>query len=220
MKKLLLIFLLFGLFSCMESDIEEVEPEQPEQPEQLGQYGQPEQSGQSEQQNIVTDVYGVQYPSLDPWVIYCGPGWGRKMCHFLHKYDGTIWADAGNYYSDFSDIKFSNFYNPYFISFFNLDSIASYCEGWKIGETTYNGIKWNIEIKRDQEDILWFDYDYYGSGEEIEYTITYKYQVIDGLLHFSSTDGQTFIFHPSDKNYSEDLIGSGEIIKLEGCMFY
>ncbi len=208
MKKLLLLFLLFGLFSCMGKDIEPFEP------------GQSGQSGGQYGPNIVTDVYGVQYPSLDPTVIYCGPGWGAKMCHFLHKHDGTVWADAENYYSDFSDIKLSNFWGLHFISFFNLDSTTSYCEGWKLGETTYDGIKWNIKIRKDQEDAFWFDYDYYGSSQEIEYTITYKYEVIDGLLHFSSTDGQAFIFHPSEKNYSENFVGTGEIIESEGCLFY
>ena len=43
-------------------------------------------------------------------------------------------------------------------------------------------------------------------GQEIEYTITYKYKVIDGLLHFSNSEGQEFIFHPSVKNYSRELI--------------
>lgn len=207
MKKILLLFLFFGLFSCSESDIEPFEPVQ---------------SGQSGHQDIVTDASGREYPFLDPNVLsYCGPGWGRKFCRFLDKYEGTIWADAENYYSDFSDIKFSNFSdNEYFISFLALDSIASYCEGWKLGETTYDGKKWNIKIKKDKEDVLWFDYDYYGSSEEIEYTITYKYEVIEGLLNFSSTDGKTFIFNPSERNYSEDIIGTDEIIKLEGCMFY
>ena len=59
---------------------------------------------------------------------------------------------------------------------------------------------------------IWFDYDYYGFSEEIEYTITYKYEVIDGLLHFSRTK--------IDKNYSKDFIDTGEIIVSEGCMFY
>jgi len=176
------------------------------------------------QQDVATDASGLQYPYLDPTVIsYCSPGWGRKFCRFLRKYDETIWADAENYYSDFSDIKFSNFNgDAYFISFFNLDSIASYCEGLKLGETTSDGIKWNIKIKKDQEDVLWFQYDYYGSSEKIEKTITYKYEVIDGLLHFSSTEGegQTFIFHPSERNYSEDSVDTDEIIRLEGCMFY
>ncbi|WP_271766798.1 hypothetical protein [Aquimarina algiphila] len=203
MKKLLLLFIFFGLFSCTESDKEQFEPEQPEQ------------------LDIVTDVYGVQYPSLDPSVIYCGPGQGAKMCRFLNKYDETIWADTENYYSDFSDIKFSSFTgHPFFISFFNFDSTVSYCEGWKKGETTYDGMKWNINFKRDQEDVLWFDYEYYGSSTEIEYTITYKYEVIDGLLHFSSTDGKTFIFHPSQRNYSKDIVETDEIILLKGCIFY
>ncbi|MEM6767914.1 MAG: hypothetical protein AAF655_23470 [Bacteroidota bacterium] len=205
MKKLLLLFLSVVLFSCSESDIEEFEPRQ-----------------QDTATDVVTDRSGREYPFLDPNVIsYCGPAWGRKFCRFLDKYEETIWADTENYYSDFSDIKFSNFsYNGHFISFFNLDSAASYCDGWKLGETTYDGIKWNIKIKKDQEDVLWFDYEYYGSSEEIEYTLTYKYEVIDGLLHFSSSEGQTFIFNPSEKDYSIDVIETGEIIRLEGCMFY
>ena len=205
MKKLLLLLLFFVLFSCLESDLES----------DIDQF-------EPVQQDIVTDRSGRQYPFLDPNVIsYCGPGWGRKFCRFLYKYDGTIWADAENYYSDFSDIKFSSFSdNAYFISFFNLDNIASYCEGWKLGETIYDGIKWNIKIKKDQEDVFWFDYDYYGASEEIEYTITYKYEVIDGLLNFSSSEGQTFIFYPSERNYSEEFVDTGEIIKLDGCLFY
>lgn len=207
MKKLLLLLLVFGLFSCSERSKEQFDSGP---------------SGQSEWQDFVTDASGQEYPFLDPSVIsYCGPGRGRKFCRFLDKYDGTIWADEENYFSDFSDIKFSNFTdNEYFISFFNIDSITSYCEGWKLGETTYDGIKWNIEIKRDQEDVLWFRYDYFGSGEEIEYSITYKYEVIDGLLNFSSTEGQAFVFYPSVKNYSEYLLDTGEIVRIEGCMFY
>jgi hypothetical protein len=67
---------------------------------------------------------------------------------------------------------------------------------------------------------LWFRYDYFGSSEEIEYSITYKYEVIDGLLNFSSTEGQAFVFYPSGKNYSEYLLDTGEIVRIEGCMFY
>ena len=137
---------------------------------------------------------------------------------FLSNYDGTIWADSENYYSDFSDIKFSN--SEYFISFFNLAVDASYCEGWKKGETVYDGVKWNIDITKDEENVFWFDYDYYGFSEEIEYSITYKYEVIDGLLNFSSSNDQTFIFNPSERNYSKDFIDTGEIIELEGCSFY
>lgn len=205
MKNLLLLFLFLGLFSCMEREVE-LAPIQPEE---------------SDCSNVVTDANGLKYPGLaPPSYQYCGPGWGRKMCRFLRKYNGTEWTDAENYYSDFSDIKFSNFLgDEHFISFYNIDSIASYCEGWKLGETTNDRIKWNIKIKVDEEDVLWFDYQYYGYGEEVEYKITYKYEVIDGLLNFSSSDGQTFIFHPSEKNYSLDTLDAGNIIRLEGCFF-
>ena len=137
---------------------------------------------------------------------------------FLSKYDDTMWADTENYYSDFSDIKFER-HGPVFISFFNIDNDISYCKGWKKEENIYDGIKWCIIIKKDEEDILWFDLDYYGSGQEIEYTITYKYEVINDLLHFSNSEDQSFIFHPSDKNYSRELIDTGEIIEQEGCLF-
>ena len=137
---------------------------------------------------------------------------------FLSKYDDTMWADTENYYSNFSDIKFERS-GPVFISFFNIDNDVSYCKGWKKEENIYDGIKWYITIKTDEEDILWFDLDYYGTGQEIEYTTTYKYEVIDGLLHFSNTEGQEFIFYPSDKNYSRELIDTGEIIEQEGCLF-
>ncbi|MEQ8906135.1 hypothetical protein [Ekhidna sp.] len=206
MKKLLLLFLFFGLFSCMESDRE--------------QYG-PDLSEKYKGQDIATDANGVQYPDLDPRRIYCSGGWGSKFCRFLRKYDGTIWADSENYYSEFSDIKFSNFFSTeYFISFFNIDSVTSYCDGWKLSETTYDGKKWKVEIKQDQWDILSFDYYYYGSSKEVQYVKSYTYEVIDGLLHFSSPDGETFIFHPSEKNYSKDLLETGKIIELEGCMFF
>ena len=138
---------------------------------------------------------------------------------FLSKYDDTMWADTDNYYSDFSDIKFERS-GPVFISFFNIDNDISYCKGWKKEENIYDGIKWFITIKKDEEDVLWFDLDYYGSNQEIEYTITYKYEVIDGLLHFSNTEDQEFIFHPSDKKYSRELIDTGEIIEQEGCLFF
>ena len=209
MKKFLLLILFFGLFSCMKSEITQ---------------------HWYENKNAAVDAQGLVYYFLDQSRLdYCA-GRSRKFCRFLDKYDGTIWADAENYYSDFSDIKFSN--NPYFISFFNLDNTASYCEGWKVGETAYDGKKWNIRIKRDEWDLFWFDYDYYGFSEEVEYTISYKYEVIDGLLNSSSTKFkkynakdlvdkvETFIFSPSEKNYSKDLVDTGEIIVFEGCMFY
>ena len=73
---------------------------------------------------------------------------------FLRKYDDTMWADTENYYSNFSDIKFERF-GPVFISFFNIDKDVSYCNGWKKEENIYDGIKWYITIKKDEEDILW-----------------------------------------------------------------
>ena len=45
-------------------------------------------------------------------------------------------------------------------------------------------------------------------------------KTIDSLLHFSNTEDETFIFHPSEKNYSKDFLDTEEIIELEGCMFY
>ena len=75
------------------------------------------------EQDIVTDASGVKYPGLEPPAYqYCGPGWGAKMCRFLNKYDGTVWTDSENYYSDFSDIKFQKFTaDRHFISFFNKE---------------------------------------------------------------------------------------------------
>ena len=180
-----------------------------------------------------TDVLQYQTWNLDPatfasgqqlparqqsYTRFCNPATlARKGCKFLSKYDGTMWADTENYYGDFSDIQFLN--SVYFISFFDINNNVSYCKGWRPGENTYDGIKWNIKIKKNEWDEFWFDYDYYGTSQEIEYTITYKYEVIDGLLHFSNTEGQEFIFHPSEKNYSRELIDTGEIIELDGCMF-
>jgi hypothetical protein len=198
MRKLFVSFLCLVMFSCLKSDIV--------------QYG-------SKNTDPATFASGQQLPvATRSYTNFCNPnGWGRKGCEFLAKYDGTFWADTENYYSDFSDIKFIN--NVYFVSFFNIDNDVSYCKGWKTGENTYDGIKWDIKITKDGWDILWFDYDYYGTSQEIEYSITYKYEVIDSLLHFSSTEGQEFIFHPSDKNYSRDFIDTGEIIELDGCTF-
>ena len=200
MKKLFLLLLSFIISSCIKSDIV--------------QYGK-------RNTNAPRDASGLQYSGLgggDDKLIICNPATlGRKFCRFFRKYDNTIWTDAENYYSDFSDIQFLN--DIYFISFFKIDKDVSYCKGWRPGENNYDGIKWNIEIKRDEEDIFWFDYDYYGTSNEIEYSMLYKYEVIDSLLHFSSSDDQNFIFIPSGKNYSEGFIDTREIIKLEGCTF-
>jgi len=197
MKKLFVMSLCIIIFSCFKTEIV--------------QYG-------TWNQDPATKVSGLQINSIPrQYNVFSG----KK---FLSKYDETMWADTENYFSNFSDIKFDidiRFFNAgeHFISFFNIDKEVSYCKGWKKGENTYDGIKWNITIKNDEWDILWFDYEYYGTSQEIEYTITYKYEVIDGLLHFSSSDNQTFIFSPSDKNYSKGLIDTGEIIEQEGCLF-
>ena len=170
-------------------------------------------------QDPATKVSGLQINAVQR---QNNGGSGKK---FLSKYDETMWADTENYFSSFSDIKFDidiRFFNAaeHFISFFNIGKDISYCKGWKKGENTYDGKKWNIKIKKDEWDILWFDYEYYGTSQEIEYTITYKYEVIDSLLHFSNSEGQKFIFHPSNKIYSRQSIDTGEIIEQEGCLFF
>ena len=191
MLRLLILFLCLSMFSCYKADVVQY---------------------QTWNLDPITKVSGLQVNRLQrQYNVFYGN-------RFLSKYDETMWADTENYYSDFSDIKFERS-GPVFISFFNIDKDVSYCNGWKKEENIYNGIKWYITIKKDEEDILWFDLDYYGSSQEIEYTVTYKYEVIEGLLHFSNTEGQKFIFHPSDKNYLRDLIDTGKIIEQEGCMF-
>ena len=80
-----------------------------------------------------------------------------KMCKFLSKYDDTMCADTENYYSEFSDIRFLN-YAQQFISFFYIGKDISYCKGFKKGENTTDGIKWNIKITKGEWDELWFDY--------------------------------------------------------------
>lgn len=121
--------------------------------------------------------------------------WGRKFCRFLANYDGTIWADSAHYYSEFSDIKFFNFTpDPYFISFFQLDSITSYCNGWKLGENSQDGLKWEIKIKKDEEDIFWFSVVHYDSNYALESSTLHKYEVIDGLLHFPPPMGKPLFF--------------------------
>ncbi len=199
MKKLFVTSLFIIMFSCFKTEII--------------QYG-------TANTDPATFASGQQLPTASAnYTMFCNPnGWGRKGCKFLSKYDDTIWADPENYYSDFSDIKFLN--DVYFISFLKINNDSSYCKGWKTGETAYDGIKWNIKIKKDEWDELWFDYDYYGASDEIEYSIAYKYEVIDSLLYFSNTDNQTFIFSPSNKNYSKDFLDTGKIIEQQGCMFY
>ena len=214
-KIYIVFFLCFILFSCLESDIKEIE-DLKATIEKL----------KSDLENIDVDKEDViilldslksRLEDLKEQIELENIS-KEGSSSFLSNYDGTIWADSENYYSDFSDVKFSN--NEYFISFFNLGVNTTYCEGWKKGETVYDGVKWNIKITKDEENVFWFDYDYYGFSEEVEYTISYKYEVIDGLLNFSSSNDQTFIFNPSERNYSRDFIDTGEIIELEGCTFY
>ncbi|MDC1049146.1 hypothetical protein OAQ80_06525, partial [Flavobacteriaceae bacterium] len=166
MKKLFVTSLCIIIFSCFKTEIV--------------QYG-------TANTDPAIFASGQQLPTASRnYTKFCNPnGWGRKGCKFLSKYDDTIWADAENYYSEFSDIKFLN--DVYFISFLNINNDSSFCKGWKTGETANDGIKWNIKIKKDEWDELWFDYDYYGASDEIEYSVTYKYEVIDSLLHFSNT---------------------------------
>jgi len=193
MKKLFVMSLCIIISSCFKTEIVQYE---------------------TWNRNPVTKESGLQVNSIQAQNFKFDGG------KFLFKYDETMWADTENYFSSFSDIKFENAGSGFFISFFNIDKDVSYCKGWKKEENTYGGKKWNIKMKNDEWDILWFDYEYYGTSQEIEYTITYKYEVIDGLLHFSNSDNQTFIFHPSDKNYSKDFVDTGEIIELQGCSFY
>ena len=202
MKKILFLFTILAFFSCSNGDVYQIN------------------TGETYDDAVIS-AGGAQYPGLNSSTIYCGPGWGRKMCHFLAKYNETLWADADNYYSDFSDIKFANFNgNEFFISFFDLDTVTTYCRGWKLGENTHDGKKWYIRLKKDQEDELWFDLEYYGTSDEIEYTVTHKYQVVDGSLHYSTTDGQTFVFEPSQRNYDPNAVGTDEVVVLDGCLFY
>ena len=202
MKRLYILFFGFFMFSCLKSDIVQ-------------------HIDANTDPAILPNGLTFNFLSANYNNIGCGPGWGRKGCYFLNKYNGTIWADSDNYYSAYSDIKFSLFQNDtHFISFFNIDSVSSYCKGWKKGETIQDGIKWNIRLKKDEWDEFWFDYQYYGASDEIEYTITHKYKVVDSLLYFSTSDGETFIFHPSERNYSQDTVETDEIIVSEGCLFY
>ena len=193
MLRFFILFLSLLTFSCIKTDIRQFSDSY--FPEESTEYNYNDQRG------------------------FCIPnGWGRKGCLFLAKYDGTFWADTKNYYSDFSDIQFVR--DEYFISLFNIKNDVSYCRGWRTGENISDGKKWNIKITKDEWDTLWFDYNYFGTSNEIEYSITYKYEVIDSLLHFSNTEGQEFIFHPSDKNYSKDFLETDNIIEQEGCTFY
>jgi len=196
MLRFFILFLCLLMFSCYKTDVVQ---------------------SQTANTDPATFANGQQLPTARrSYLKHCC---AAKSCKFLLKYDDTFWEDTENYYGAFSDIRFSN-YAQYFISFFNIDNDVSYCKGFKKGENITDGVKWNIKITKDEWDTLWFNYDYYGTNDDVEYTITYKYEVIDSLLHFSNTEGQEFIFHPSDKNYSKDIVDTSEIIELEGCMFF
>ena len=202
MSRLSVLFLALLLFSCLKNDIVQ-------------------HIDANTDPAVLPNGLTFNFLSANYTEIGCGPGWGRKGCHFLNKYNGTIWEDTDNYYSAFSDIKFSLFQNDtHFISFYTIDSVSSHCLGWKKGETIQDGLKWNIRLKKDEWDEFWFDYQYYGRSEEIEYTITHKYKVVDSLLHFSTNEGETFIFHPSEKNYTQGVLDTNEIVVTEGCLFY
>tara|TARA_B110000971_G_scaffold189845_1_gene200505 strand:+ start:236 stop:739 length:504 start_codon:yes stop_codon:yes gene_type:complete len=138
---------------------------------------------------------------------------------FLEKYNNTIWEERTEfYYKNVDDIKFSN--SEYFISFFDINSQASYCSGWKKGENTFDGVKSEIEIIRDNEFSLWFRYDHYGFSEEIEYSITHQYNLDDGILFYSNSESLAGTYLPSERNYSESFLDTGVITKSPGCMFY
>ena len=204
-KKLFPLLLPLALFACWAGDPEPVVPDR---------------SGPAASPYVVTDVYGRKYPTLDPSKIYCGPGWGAKMCHFLYHHDETVWTNPAGTSSDYPDIKFSNFTSPFFIAFLRVDSTAFRCESWQLGETNLGGSKWAVVIRKDRENMLWFDYTYFGSGAEGERTTTYKFERIDGLLHFSSTDGRSLVYHPSDKDYAALAAAADEVLVVGECLFY
>ena len=185
MKKILLLIPFFIISSCFKSDIVQ---------------------SQTANTDPASMNNGQVYPTAPrSYTSFCN---APKNCKFLFKYDYTFWSDTENYPSDFSSVRFLNA-GPYFISFFNIDKDISYCKGWKKGDNTSGAIKWNIKIKKDEWDEFWFDYDYYGTDQEIEYTITYRYEVIDSLLHFSNSEGDSLIFYRTDE--TKDFVD---------CMFY
>ena len=206
-RKAIFALTVVGVISCAEGDDGRLEPDPVAQPSCI---------------NVVTDAYGRKYPSLEPPSSqYCGPGWGRKMCRFLRKYDGTKWVDVGNGDNHLPDVSFSNFSgSPYFISFFSLDTSVAMCRGWKLGESnTADGANYTIDIRQDDEEVFSFVFRYYGLGNSLQYTTVYKYEVRDGLLYFSSSDGRQGTYRPSERSYFKDSLGIREVVKREGCFF-
>ena len=116
MKRLYILFFGFFMFSCLKSDIVQ-------------------HIDANTDPAILPNGLTFNFLSANYNNIGCGPGWGRKGCYFLNKYNGTIWADSDNYYSAYSDIKFSLFQNDtHFISFFNIDSVPLIVKGGKKGK--------------------------------------------------------------------------------------
>ena len=121
-KNYILFFLCFILLSCLESDIKEIE-DLKATIEKL----------KSDLENIDVDKEDViilldslksRLEDLKQQIELETDKSEEKVSPFLSSHDGTIWADSENYYSDFSDIKFSN--SEYFNSFFNIGVNASY----------------------------------------------------------------------------------------------
>ena len=198
---------IIGMLACAEEGIDQPAPKPVTQPDCVG---------------VVTDAYGRKYPSLDPPASqYCGPGWGRKMCRFLRRYEGTNWVDAGDGETYLPDVSFSNFSGtPYFISFFTLDTAVSTCRGWKLGESNdEDGAKYTVDIRQDDEDVFSFVFRYYGFDDALEYATVHRYEFQDGLLSFSSSDGRQGLYYPSDRVYSVDSLNTRAIRKREGCFF-
>ena len=77
-----------------------------------------------------------------------------------------------------ANLSISSFSNltsdPYFITFFQLDSITFYCKGWRLGENTQYGLKFEIEIKKDDEDVFWFSVANYDNNDALESSTLYK----------------------------------------------
>ena len=94
------------------------------------------------------------------------------------------------------------------------------CRGWKLGESnTADGANYTIDIRQDDEEVFSFVFRYYGLGNSLQYTTVYKYEVRDGLLYFSSSDGRQGTYRPSERSYSKDSLGMREVVKREGCFF-
>ena len=176
---------ILSLLGCSESDNDDIQPQPPAPTSCV---------------NVVTDAYGRKYPSLEPPASqYCGPGWGRKMCRFLRAHDGTEWVDDGSGGHFLPDVTFSNFSGtPYFITFSSQQPDGPAFDGLKLGESTAaDGTEYTVAIRQDDEGVFSFVYRNYGRTGDLKYTVVHKYELVDELLHFSSSDGRQGIFRPS-----------------------